>query len=135
LIGLDTNVLVRFIVRDDLPQTKAATRLIEARCTAETPGLVSSIVLCEIVWVLSRGYGYSRGEVAEVLRRILSVQELRVHRPDLAWRVMQRFEAGRADFADYLIGLSNREEKAQITFTFDAKAAQSDLFATVPLDD
>jgi predicted nucleic-acid-binding protein len=48
---------------------------------------------------------------------------------------MQRFEAGRADFADYLIGLSNREEKAQITFTFDAKAAQSDLFATVPLDD
>lgn len=131
MIGLDTNVLVRFIVRDDPRQAEAATRLIESRCTAETPGLVSAIVLCELVWVLTRGYGYSRQEVARVIRRILTVQELRVEAPELAWRAIRRFETGRADFADYWIGLSNREAKADATFTFDVKAAESDLFEQV----
>ena len=78
MIGLDTNVLIRYIVRDDDEQAKAATLLIESRCTAEEPGLVSPVVLCELSWVLSRGYGYGREVVAGVIRRILSVQELRV---------------------------------------------------------
>ena len=54
MIGLDTNVLVRYIVRDDDEQAEAATRLIESKCTADNPGLVSSIVMCELAWVLTR---------------------------------------------------------------------------------
>jgi len=54
MIGLDTNVLVRYIVRDDEKQSAAATRLIEAKCTTDNPGRVSSIVLCELAWVLTR---------------------------------------------------------------------------------
>ena len=69
MIALDTNVLVRFIVRDEERQTAAATRLIEDRCSAETPGLVSPIVLCELVWVLTSGYGYKREMVVRVLGR------------------------------------------------------------------
>lgn len=128
MIALDTNVLVRFIVRDDERQAEAATRLMEDRCTAETPGIVSPVVLCELVWVLTSGYGYKRDMVVRVLRRILTVRELQVQNPALMLRAVKLFEEGPADFADYLIGLSNREAKADATFTFDVKAAKSDLF-------
>jgi len=133
MIGLDTNVLVRYIVRDDEKQSAAATRLIEARCTTDNPGRVSSLVLCELAWVLTRGYGYSRAMVGRVIRRILSVQELQAERPELAWQAVRLFEQGRADFADFLIGLSNRENKAEVTYTFDTKAAESDLFQIVKI--
>jgi predicted nucleic-acid-binding protein len=132
LIGLDTNVLVRYIVQDDTRQAVAAVRLIEGECTLDNPGLINPIVLCEVVWVLSRGYGYDRLTVARVIRRLLSVQELRVTGAELAWRALRRFEQGKADFADYLIGSSNREEKATITYTFDQLAAEDDLFRMVP---
>ena len=133
MIGLDTNVLVRYIVRDDEKQSAAATRLIEAKCTTDNPGRVSSLVLCELAWVLTRGYGYSRAMVGRVIRRILSVQELQAERPELAWQAVRLFEQGRADFADFLIGLSNRENKAEVTYTFDTKAVESDLFQIVKI--
>ena len=132
MIGLDTNVLVRYIVQDDERQSKAATRLIESKCTPDDPGLVSSIVQCELTWVLARGYRYPRETVSRVLRRILSVQELRAEDPESAWRAVRLFEQGKADFADYLIGISNRKNKAEVTFTFDERAGESDLFEIVP---
>lgn len=133
MIGIDTNVLIRYIVRDDQRQAEAATRLIESKCTPEDPGLINLIVLCELVWVLIRGYGYDRQMVARVVRRILFVQELRVSGAESAWRAIRLFEQGKADFADYLIGLSNQDEKAKATYTFDRTAAESDLFKVVPI--
>jgi predicted nucleic-acid-binding protein len=132
VIGLDTNVLIRYIVRDDPGQAKAATRLIESECTSDNPGLINPIVLCELVWVLTRGYGYDRLIAARVIRRLLSVQELRVSGAESAWRALRHFEQGKADFADYLIGVSNQEGKASVTYTFDQRAAESDLFRMVP---
>ena len=131
MIGLDTNVLIRYIVRDDLVQAEAATRLVESECTADNPGLINPIVLCELVWVLTRGYGYDRLTAARVIRRLLSVQELRVVGAESAWRALRRFETGKADFADYLIGVSNQVAKASVTYTFDQRAAESDLFRVV----
>lgn len=132
MIGLDTNVLIRYIVRDDPRQAEAASRLIETRCTPENPGLINPIVLCEIVWVLIRGYGYDRKTAGRVIRRILSVREIQVSRAELAWKALRLFETGKADFSDYLIGLSNQREKADTTFTFDQRAVGSELFSLVP---
>lgn len=132
MIGLDTNVLIRYIVRDDPRQAEASSRLIESRCTSENPGLINPVVLCEIVWVLTRGYGYDRITTARVIRRILSVREIKVSRAELAWRALRLFELGKADFSDYLIGLTNQQEKADTTFTFDRRAAESELFRIVP---
>jgi predicted nucleic-acid-binding protein len=132
VIGLDTNVLIRYIVRDHAVQAEAATRLVESECTSENPGLINPIVLCELVWVLSRGYGYDRLTAARVIRRLLTVQELRVVGAESAWRALRRFEQGKADFADYLIGVSNQEGKASVTYTFDQRAAESDLFRIIP---
>ncbi len=132
MIGLDTNVLVRYIVRDDLPQTKAATRLIESRCTSDDPGVVGSIVLCEIVWVLDRAYGYDRKAISTVLRRILTAAELQVQESDLAWSALNSYEDGKADFADYMIGVFNQLQDAEATYTFDRNAAESPLFRLIP---
>lgn len=125
MIGLDTNVLLRYIVRDDAAQAKVASRLIEARCSKEQPGHVSHVVLAELAWVLGRGYGYAKEEVVKVLAAILSSAELRVQEAALVWAALRAFQSGRADFADYLIGAVNASCGCEATYTFDKRAAKS----------
>lgn len=125
MIGLDTNILLRYIVRDDVAQAKAAGRLIEARCSKERPGHVSHIVLAELAWVLGCGYGYAKEEVVKVLAAILSSAELRVEEAALAWAALRAFQAGQADFTDCLIGAVNADAGCETTFTFDKRAARS----------
>jgi predicted nucleic-acid-binding protein len=131
LIGLDTNVLARYVVRDDPGQTAAATRLIESKCSVDSPGIVTLVVLCELVWVLERGYRYRRTEIARVLRSLLGAQEIRVERSDLAWQALNGYEDGSAGFADFVIGLCAREEGADSTWTLDRDAAASGLFTMI----
>ncbi len=128
MIALDTNVLVRYLVRDEPRQTRAATRLIESACTAATPGFVPLVALCELVWVLERGYGYRRAQVVEVVRGLLSADDLAIESSELAWQALNAYDEGKADFADYVIGLSARDAKAEATVTFDRRAAASPLF-------
>ena len=132
MIGLDTNVLVRYIVRDDKRQTQRATELIESSCTADTPGFVNVMVLCELCWVLGRGYGYDRGEVARVMRALLGAVELTVEHSELVWQAVRAFERGPADLPDYLIGGLNRAHGAESTCTFDRRAARHADFSLVP---
>ena len=103
MIGLDTNVLVRYIVRDDPAQTALADRCIEHRCSRERPGYVSHLVLAELVWVLGRGYGYPRQMLADVLGTLLSSEEIRIQDAPLVRAALGEFSAGAADFADCLI--------------------------------
>jgi predicted nucleic-acid-binding protein len=124
VIGLDTNVLVRYLVQDDLRQAEKATRIIERECSVESPGWIDQIVLCELVWVLESAYGYSRTLIAEVLQKILSSAELRIESPDQVRGAVRAFAAGTADFADFLIGIRNREQGCAATVTFDKKAAR-----------
>jgi predicted nucleic-acid-binding protein len=125
VIGLDTSVLLRYIVRDDPAQAKAASRLIEGRCSKDTPGHVSQVVLAEVAWVLGRGYGYAKAEVVKVLAAILSSAELKVQDAALAWAALRAFRDGEGDFADYLIGAANASCGCEKTFTFDKRAARS----------
>ena len=81
MIGLDTNVLVRYIVQDDPAQSAAANTLIEAKCTVDAPGRVDAIVLCELAWVLESAYGYQKEVVVSVLKQLLSTAELSVETP------------------------------------------------------
>jgi predicted nucleic-acid-binding protein len=128
MIALDTNVLARYLVRDDARQSALAKSVIEAECSADEPGIISLVALCELVWVLDRGYGYSRADIAAVLRKLLGSSDVRIERAELAWQALNDFERGSADFADYLIGYSGKAEKAAATVTFDRRAASSELF-------
>lgn len=132
MIALDTNVLLRYIVRDDARQAAAATKLIESSCTSKSPGVITLVVMCELVWVLESGYRYRRDQIAGILRGILGSDDLQVERSDLAWQALNRYEAGPAGYADYVIGLCGKEEKAEATWTFDRHAAGSSLFKVLP---
>ena len=132
MIGLDTNVLVRYIVQDDAEQAHAATRLIEGKCTERSPGHVSVLVLVELVWVLTAGYGYAGSDVARVILQLLRTTGFSIEDSDAVWAALRETESGTADFADYLIAQRNRAAGCTSTYTFDRRAVQSRLFAAVP---
>jgi len=126
MIGIDTNVLVRYIVQDDEKQAAIATEWIES-CSVETPGWISVVVLCETVWVLSRAYGYEKTTVQSVLQRIFLACELAVEQQEYAWSALRDFAQGNADFSDYLIIHLNRSAGCEYTVTFDKKASSHRL--------
>ena len=93
MIGLDTNVLVRFLVQDDLEQTAAATALISGLTEAE-PGYVCREVLVELVWVLDRAYGLGRADIARALDGLLEAQELVIEAADRVALAADRYRKG-----------------------------------------
>ena len=130
MLGLDTNVLVRYIVQDDPEQSAAAVRLIESRCTA-TPGYVSVPVLAELVWVLASAYGYEKAAVIPVIRQLLRTAEYTVEDREIVWAALREFESSGADFADYLISHRNHARGCTRTYTFDRRAARGSHFVLV----
>jgi predicted nucleic-acid-binding protein len=132
VIGLNTNVLVRYLVQDDPDQAARATRFIERRCTADEPGFVNHMVLCEIVWVLESVYRLARSEVAAIVDRMLRVVAFEIEDFPLALAALQLYRDGACDFADALIGLRNRRHGCSATATFDRRAARLDAFVAVP---
>lgn len=123
MTGLDTNVLVRYVVRDDEAQAKAAAAFIAEHCTPQSPGWVNRIVLCELVWVLQRAYKFSRSDIAGLLDRLLRTRQLRVEDLPQAWQALAAYRSGKGDFADALLALTNREQGCEMTATFDRGAA------------
>ena len=132
MIGLDTNLLVRYIVQDDAEQAHAATRLIEGQCTERSPGYLNLIVLAELAWVLNRAYGYADSDVGRVLIQLLRTTEFKIEDSDAVWAALREFEVGTAEFADYLIAQRNRSAGCTSTYTFDRKAARSRHFTIIP---
>jgi predicted nucleic-acid-binding protein len=131
VIGLDTNVLVRYVMQDDPRQSPRATRLIES-LTAEAPGFVPLVALVEMVWVLSASYGLSRTQVVTVLEAIVRSKELVIDRADLVTQALNRYGAGGADFADALIERIAAAAGCTATLTFDAAAVKSAAMNLVP---
>ena len=124
MIGLDTNVLVRYIAQDDPAQSGIANRLIEKTLSAEHPGFISTIVLCELVWVLEGAYECAHAEVVQVLDRLLRARPFVIERAEAAWQAKQMFATGKADFADCLIERTGSACGCDRTVTFDRTAAR-----------
>lgn len=126
--GIDTNVLVRYIVQDHSSQSKKASRFLETNCTVDSPGHVALITLCEVVWVLHRAYKYPKAMIVDVLDKILSTAEFNVESPIVAREAFRMYKNGSADFSDYVIGKINKDAGAFKTATFDKRAGKSELF-------
>jgi predicted nucleic-acid-binding protein len=123
MIGLDTNVLVRYITQDDPKQSPEAARLVES-LSADAPGYVTVVSLIELVWVLSTSYGVSHDDLGEVLETLLRTKEIVVAHADTAWKAARMFRQSKADFADCLIECLAREARCEYTATFDRSAAR-----------
>lgn len=128
MIGVDTNVLLRYLVQDDPEQSALATRFLERHCKKQNPGHITLIVLCELVWVLCRGYGQSRAQAAAVIRRLLETIEFDIEKPRLVRLALSDYENGKADLSDYLIARIGEEAGVPYTITFDRQAAAHPLF-------
>lgn len=123
--GLDTNVLVRYMVQDDPRQSRIASRFIESGCSAEVPAFIGHIVLCELVWVLTGAYEYPKGRVVQALEQILRIAQLRVEEPQLVWQALVDYRSEEADFSDHLLARSNLKRGCEHTVTFDKSAARA----------
>jgi predicted nucleic-acid-binding protein len=130
--GIDTNVLVRYLVRDDPAQERAAFRFIESTADRGEAILVNAVVLCELVWVLRSSYGHSKDDLAAVIEKILSAEQFEVEDVDAAWLALADFKGGRADFADCLIGRRNLRLGCETTATFDGRLKGMPGFDLLP---
>ena len=122
MIGLDTNVIVRYLTQDDPVQSRKATELIEHRLTVETPGFVSIVAMAETVWVLDRTFNQSPREIAATIERMLQIEVLLIEHEQEVFTAMIALREKRGDFADALIGALGAKAGCKYTLTFDQKA-------------
>jgi predicted nucleic-acid-binding protein len=126
--GLDTNVLVRFFAQEDPEQARIATNLISG---AEDQGErlhISTIALCEMVWVLRSAYRIRRDGIVSAIESLLGANTFEVQDRDLVRHALDRYRSGKADFADYLIGWENQRAGCSATLTFDGDLKGTDGF-------
>lgn len=123
MIALDTNVLVRYLVRDDANQAEASRSLLES-LTADRPGYVCREVVVELVWVLERAYGHSRDRIAAVLEELVATEGIVVEAAGDVARAAFRYRAGGAGFSDLMILAAAERSGAHPLYTFDRKAAR-----------
>lgn len=123
MIGLDTNILVRYLAQDHASQTRQATRLIESLTPAQ-PGYIPLLVVIETVWVLESCYDTGRSEIAQIVETMLSIDSLVVEQSDNAWRALRRFKREGGDFADALIAAQAVSASCDSVYTFDKDAAK-----------
>jgi predicted nucleic-acid-binding protein len=131
VIGLDTNVLVRYVMQDDPRQSPRANRLIES-LSADEPGYVPLVALVELVWVLAGSYGLTRAQIATVLDTLLRSKELVLDRADVVKQALARYSSHGADFADALIERLAATAGCTKTLTFDAGAVKATRMTAVP---
>jgi predicted nucleic-acid-binding protein len=123
VIGLDTSVIIRFLVQDDAVQSPIATRFM-SRLSREQPGFVSAVVLAEMTWVLSRAYRTSREDISNAVESLLRTAELIIENAEAAYRALAVYQVSdSAELADALIAQIARLAGASEIVSFDRKAA------------
>jgi predicted nucleic-acid-binding protein len=122
MIGLDTNVLVRYLTQDDPIQSLKATEIIERRLTEENPGFVSIVAMVETVWVLDRAYGLAAHEIAAAVEGMLQADVLVVENEQQVFTAMIALKEGQGSFADAIIAALGTKAGCSCTLIFDHKA-------------
>ena len=121
-MGLDTNVLVRYLAQDEPRQAAKAREIIERRISLENPGFISIVTMVEAVWVLDRAYGLSNEEIAAAVERILQTDVFAVENEQIVFTAMVAMREGRGSFADAVIAGLGTKAGCAYTLTFDRKA-------------
>jgi predicted nucleic-acid-binding protein len=123
VIGLDTNVLVRYITQDDDKQAELANSLIESLDDA-SPGFVTLVTVVELSWVLESAYNFTRQQFAEMMQALMTVDTIKLDRAAVVASAVRVYAASRADFSDCLIERLSSSAGCERTMTFDKAAAK-----------
>lgn len=123
MIGVDTNVLVRYFVKDDPIQTLAATRIVNG-FSPEEPGWVGYLVLSELAWTLRRIYKLDRIAIARIIEKLLTSKDIVIEQRDSMRQALLLYERSKADFGDCVIAMAARLAGCGRIITFDENAAR-----------
>lgn len=125
MIGLDTNVIVRYLTQDDPAQSQIANTVINKAIDQGELLWISLLTLAETTWVLERAYKIPKNKMVEVLHTLLQIQELMIEKHDIVWHALHDYKKCKeAGFVDCLIGRQNISNDCLFTYTFDKDAAK-----------
>ena len=125
--AIDTNVLVRLIVKDNDIQAKKALNYVKKQGEV----LISTIVLCETAWVLEACYDIKKTELINVVEKVLFTTQFIFEHTDVIWLALNEFKRTNTDFTDCLIVATAKQQECQSVGTFDKKASKSELFELI----
>jgi len=126
MIGLDINVVIRYLVQDDATQARKANRLIEKSLTPEEPGFINLTTLSEIAWVLKSNYRLDKPGLVAIVEGLLTTKQLLVEDMSVAWKALWACEFRAMDFSDAVIAYANKFHECDYTVTFDKHASRLD---------
>ena len=125
VIGIDTNILVRIITRDDEKQSQIALDYVS---NSSTPFVINHIVICELVWVLESAYKYDKKQIIKALECILKVKQFLILEKNSVRSALKLYAETSIDFSDALIGYVNKEEGCEFTITFDKATSKTSIY-------
>jgi predicted nucleic-acid-binding protein len=128
MIGLDTNVLLRYLIKDDEAQGERSARVIRQAAGRGEPVFIGPVVLCEMVWVLESRYGYAKPEIVRALTAILDADGFDVADRNVVRSAVDDYRTHKADFADCLIGRTNEAAGCRETVTFERRLKAIETF-------
>lgn len=123
MIGLDTNLLVRLFVQDNVAQCFKADLVFQS-LTADEPGWISLITLAELTWVMTRIFKVNRDGITRIVHHLLSLPEIDFENRDMVVEAFLLYRTKSKDFADCLIACSGKAAGCIKTLTFDRRAAR-----------
>ncbi len=127
MIGLDTNVLVRYLTQDDPDQAAQATRILEEELTGDDPGFIGLVVLVETIWVLRRLYKASPEEIRETVNDLLGSRSILIENRHVVARAVATSEKNASDFADSIIAASALDVGCRKIVSFDRGAVRAGM--------
>ncbi|MFZ0304613.1 MAG: type II toxin-antitoxin system VapC family toxin [Terracidiphilus sp.] len=123
MIGIDTNILLRFFMKDDPVQTPLAVRTIYS-LSPEQPGWISLLVLAELAWIFRRIFKLDRGAIADAVQKLLNSQDMVLEQAEIVRQALHLYASTQADFADCVIAVSARSAGCSTVATLDKVAAR-----------
>jgi predicted nucleic-acid-binding protein len=124
MIGLDTNVVLRYLLQDDPKQTRQANEIIDQRLSEREPGFLSLVCVLEIVWVLRSLMGLSAVGISAHLEHLLAANVLVVQNEQQVFEAAFALKRGTGEFEDALIGALDAWAGCEKTLTFDRRAGR-----------
>jgi predicted nucleic-acid-binding protein len=131
MIGLDTNVILRYLLQDDPDQARRVNRIVERQLSEENPGFISLVTMLEIVWVLRSLLKRSASEIASHLEGLLAADSLEIQNEQQVFEAVFALKRGMGEFEDALIGAVNAWAGCSHTLTFDRRATRLPHFQLV----
>ena len=128
MTGLDTNVLIRYLIQDDPKQARQANQIIDRQLSEQNPGFVNLATILEVVWVLRSLLKRSPSEIATHLEQLLAADSLEIQNEQQVFEAAFALKRGTGEFEDALIGALNAWAGCSRTLTFDRKTARLRYF-------